>query len=108
MELPRLAPAASFKKDADRVQLKVASGTLRLRVFSPHVIEVTFAPGATLPKIKSFAVNRPSQLARWTICESNNSLELQTSELTARVDQTDDTADRIVNYDGSITAVSHP
>ena len=45
---------ASVHKDADGVTLRMKPGTLKLRVFSPRVVEVVYSPSNSLPAAKKF------------------------------------------------------
>ena len=55
------APVLSAQKDASGVTLKMATGLLRLEVFSDRTIHVTCSPTDKLPDKKEFVVNR-----KWT------------------------------------------
>ena len=61
------APIAvsSVQKDSDGVTFKMQPGTLKLRVFSPRVVEVIYALGDSLPQTKSLSVIGQPKLTNW-------------------------------------------
>jgi alpha-D-xyloside xylohydrolase len=75
----------SVAKESDGVILHLDQGTLRLRVFSPRIVEVTWGPDASLPKAKSLAVIHPPQRTHWTLSESPDEISLQTGDIIVRV-----------------------
>ncbi|HEY5345766.1 MAG TPA: glycoside hydrolase family 31 protein [Verrucomicrobiae bacterium] len=83
------AAKTAVHKDAAGVSLAVAGGTLKLRVFSPRVIEVVFAPGDISPTNKSLAVINPPQRTKWKLAETGNDIFLRTAELTVHVNRAD-------------------
>ena len=89
LSLAAAAPLAvsSVHLDADGVTLKLSPGTLKLRVFSPRVIQVVYAPGELLPTNHSLAVVGKPGHARWKIVETAAEVVLRTDELTARVNR---------------------
>ncbi|HVM62488.1 MAG TPA: TIM-barrel domain-containing protein [Verrucomicrobiae bacterium] len=78
---------SAVRKDAAGVTLKLASGTLKLRVFSPRVVEVIYAPGDSLPQTKSLSVISQPVRTRWELAETAEEISLRTGELTVRVDR---------------------
>jgi alpha-D-xyloside xylohydrolase len=87
-----ISPAApiavlSVQKDADGITLKMKPGTLRLRVFSPRVVEVVYSRDDSLPQSKSLAVIRQPARSRWKLAEKADEVSLGTEELTVRVNR---------------------
>jgi alpha-D-xyloside xylohydrolase len=83
------APIAvsSVQKDSDGVTFKMQPGTLKLRVFSPRVVEVVYAPGDWLPQTKSLSViNQPTHTS-WKLAETKEEISLSTDEITVRVNR---------------------
>jgi alpha-D-xyloside xylohydrolase len=83
------APIAvsSVQKDSDGVTFKMQPGTLKLRVFSPRVVEVIYAPGDSLPQTKSLSViGRPTRTS-WKLAETKEEISLSTDELAVRVNR---------------------
>lgn len=62
-------------------------GTLRLEVFSPRVIRVTYGLENSLPPDKSFAVIGKPERAHWKLAESADEIYLSTDEIEARVNR---------------------
>ena len=80
-------PVSATHQDADGVTLKLAAGTLKLRVFSPRVVEVVYAPGGSLPPNKSFAVISPPTRTKWKLVEAKEEISLRTDALEVRVNR---------------------
>jgi alpha-D-xyloside xylohydrolase len=81
-------PVASVQKDADGITLKLTPGRLKLRVFSPRVVEVVYAPGDSLPPAHSLAViGQPAVRTSWKLAETKTEVSLRTKELTVRVNR---------------------
>jgi len=80
-------PVVTAQKDADGVTLKMKPGTLRLEVFSPHIIRVVYGQGETLPPTKSLAVVGKPVRGHWEVTETDHDVRLRTDELEARVDR---------------------
>jgi alpha-D-xyloside xylohydrolase len=79
-------PSVSFiRQDTDGIALKVASGTLKLRVFSPRTIEVVFALGDALPQPQSLSVIASPQPTKWQVAETPEQVFLRTEDLEVRV-----------------------
>jgi len=89
LSLAAAAPIAvsSVQKDADGVTLKLQPGTLKLRVFSPRVVEVIYAPGDVLPTNKSLSVINPPVRTKWKLAETPAEISLRTDEIEARVNR---------------------
>lgn len=81
------APIAvlSVQKDSDGVTLKMQPGTLKLRVFSPCVVEVLYAPGGALPANASLSVINPPVRTKWRLAETPEEISLRTEEIMVRV-----------------------
>lgn len=80
-------PVLSFNRDAHGVTLKMKPGLLRLEVFSPRVIRVTYAPGEKLPENHSLCVIENPRRTDWKVSETKDSVILSTDELQARVNR---------------------
>ena len=83
------APLAvvSLRKNPEGVTLKLNPGTLRLQVFTPSVIRVTYGAGDSLPATRSFSViSRPVRVP-WKLTETAEEIRLRTDELEVRVDR---------------------
>src|SRR5690348_974704 len=80
-------PVSSFSRDAHGVTLKMNPGVLRLEVFSPRVIRVTYVPGEKLPANRSLCVIEKPGRAPWKVLETKDDVALSTDELEARVNR---------------------
>jgi alpha-D-xyloside xylohydrolase len=89
LAISKAAPLAvsSVQKDADGVTLKLQPGTLKLRVFSPRVVEVVYAPGDALPTNESLSVINPPVQTKWKLAETKDEISLRTDEIEARVNR---------------------
>lgn len=89
--MPGLAHAAgavtTATQQADGVSFRLDGATLKLQVFSDHIIRVLYAPGATLPPTKSLSVIAAPATAKWTLCETSEVFVLATSAIEAHVDR---------------------
>jgi alpha-D-xyloside xylohydrolase len=83
------APVAvsSVHKNSEGVTLQMKSGTLRLEVFSPRIIRVTYGLENSLPPDKSFAVIGKPERTHWKLAESADEISLRTDEIEARVNR---------------------
>jgi alpha-D-xyloside xylohydrolase len=81
------AAVSAVQKDSDGVTLKLDPGTLKLRVFSPRVVEVVYVPGDVLPTSKSLSVIAPPSDTNWKLSETVEDIALGTDELTVRVNR---------------------
>jgi alpha-D-xyloside xylohydrolase len=84
------APASSMAavaRDASSVTVPLTSGTLRLRVFSPRVVEVSYGLGAAAPSGRSLSVIAQPARTRWKLSESAAEISLRTDELLVKVDR---------------------
>ena len=83
------APVAvsSVHKNSDGVTLQMKPGVLRLEVFSPRVIRVTYGFENSMPPDKSLAVTGKPERARWKLVESADEISLRTDEIEARVNR---------------------
>jgi alpha-D-xyloside xylohydrolase len=77
--------AANVKKDADGVTLQLNPGVLRLEVYSPRIIRVTYAAPDTLPELASLTVIAKPERAKWKLSDSKEEIILRTDEIEARV-----------------------
>lgn len=80
-------PVAAVKKDADGIALQMNPGVMRLEVYSPRIIRVTYAAHDPLPKSASLAVIAKPVRAKWKWSETENEVILRTDEIEARVNR---------------------
>jgi len=80
-------PVTATHRDTDGVTLKLSTGTLKLRVFSPRIVEVIYAPGDALPANKSLSVISAPQRTKWKLTEMKGEISLRTDELEVRVNR---------------------
>ena len=73
--------------DPDGLTLKMQPGMLRLRVFSPRVVEVTYVSGPAMPVRKSLAVIQKPGHVPWNFTVSDDEIVLKTAELVVHVDR---------------------
>ncbi|HEU6446997.1 MAG TPA: glycoside hydrolase family 31 protein [Verrucomicrobiae bacterium] len=76
-----------FQKNSDGVTVKMNQGVLRLEIYSPRIVRVTYANGKKLPETKSFAVIGKPERTKWNLIESTNEIILRTDEIEARVNR---------------------
>ncbi len=83
------APIAvlAVKKDAHGITLQMNPGVMRLEVYSPRIIRVTYALQDELPDLASLAVIGGPQRTRWTWSETGDEITLRTDEVQARVNR---------------------
>jgi len=74
-------------KNSDGVTLQMKPGTLRLEVFSPRIIRVTYGLENSLPPDKSFAVIGKPERTHWKLSESTDEISLRTDEIEVRVNR---------------------
>jgi alpha-D-xyloside xylohydrolase len=77
----------SVHKNSDGISIHAQSGILKLRVFSPRIIEVVYAAGDKLPETKSLAVIGEPQRTKWKLSQSNDEIILRTSELAVHINR---------------------
>jgi len=94
------APIAevSVKKDSDGVTMQMNPGVLRLEVFSPGIIRVTYAAHDKLPELKSLAVIGKPERPKWKVRDTKTEFILRTAEIEARVNRA---TGAIAFHDGS-------
>ncbi|MGN6370910.1 MAG: glycoside hydrolase family 31 protein [Phycisphaerae bacterium] len=81
------APVLHVSKQPDGLSLQLHPGTLRLQVWSPQTIRVTYAPGDALPELKSWSVIASPAHTDWSSRETPDAIFLQTASLQVRVDR---------------------
>ncbi len=86
------------KKDSDGVTLQMKPGVMRLEVYSPRIIRVTYAAQDKLPDLTSLAVIAKPQMTKWTWRDTKDEVILRTDEVQARVNRTTGT---VAFYDAS-------
>src|SRR5438067_1191638 len=62
-------------------------GTLRLQVFSPDVIRVTYAAGIFMPELKSYTVVATPARVKFDAIDSPETVGLSTGRIQAQVDR---------------------
>jgi alpha-D-xyloside xylohydrolase len=80
-------PVSFMHKNSDGVTLQLKPGLLRLQVYSPRVIRVTYGLEKSLPPDKSLAVISKPERTRWKLAESADEISLRTDEIEARVNR---------------------
>jgi alpha-D-xyloside xylohydrolase len=98
--------ATSVHKNSDGISIQAQSGILELRVFSPRIIEVVYAPGNTPVQTKSFSVIGKPQRTKWKLDQSNDEIVLRTDELTVHINRATGTIGFFDNVGNSILAES--
>jgi len=78
---------AGVKKDSDGITLQMNPGVLRLEVYSPRIIRVTYTAQDQLPKSTSPAVIAKPERAKWDWRETKYEVVLRTDEMQARVNR---------------------
>jgi alpha-D-xyloside xylohydrolase len=78
---------ADVRKQSDGVALKLEQGTLRVQVFSPRVVRVTYGLRDKLPDTRSLSVVARPERVRWKLNENPDDLRLQTDELEVRINR---------------------
>lgn len=84
------APIAvvNVKKDSGGVTMQMNPGVMRLEVYSPRMIRVTYAAQDKLPDLTSFAVIGKPERAKWKLSDAKDQIILRTDEIEARVNRT--------------------
>jgi alpha-D-xyloside xylohydrolase len=80
-------PVASVKKDSDGITLQMKPGAMRLEVYSPRIIRVTYAAQDELPDLTSLAVIAKARRTKWTWRETKDEIILRTDEVQVRVNR---------------------
>lgn len=80
-------PVLSVKKNSYGITMQMKPGVMRLEVYSPRVIRVTYTAQDKLPKILSLAVIEDPQPTKWELRESKDEVILSTGEIDARVNR---------------------
>jgi alpha-D-xyloside xylohydrolase len=74
-------------KNSTGVTLRLNPGTLRLEVYSPRIIRVTYGLENSLPPDKSLAVIAHPERTHWKLVESAGEISLRTDDIEARVNR---------------------
>ncbi|HSY43425.1 MAG TPA: hypothetical protein VK811_05905, partial [Candidatus Acidoferrum sp.] len=77
----------SVHRESDGISLQTQSGILKLRVFSPRIIEVVYAADDKLSQAKSLSVISKPQHTKWRLDQVGNEIILHTSELAAHINR---------------------
>ena len=75
----------AVKNDAHGITLQMNPGVMRLEIYSPGTIRVTYAAQDKLPEITSFAVIGKPQRTKWSLKETDDEIILRTDKIEARV-----------------------
>ncbi|MGA8493188.1 MAG: PA14 domain-containing protein, partial [Terriglobales bacterium] len=78
---------AGVKTDANGVTLQMNPGVMRLVVYSPRIIRVTYAAQDPLPTSASLAVISEPERAKWKLSDTTGEIILRTDEIQARVNR---------------------
>ncbi len=83
------APVAvtGVKMDSNGITLQMNPGVLRLEVYSPRIIRVTYAASNNLPELASLAVVAKPERAKWKLSDAKGEIVLRTDEIQAHVDR---------------------
>ena len=80
-------PVVSWQKQADGVTLHLLTGLLRLQVWTPRVVRVTYGPTETLPNTQSLAVSPAPQAVAVAIEDRTHSVTVATGQIQAQVNR---------------------
>ncbi len=78
---------ASVKNDANGVTLQMNPGVMRLEVYSPRIIRVTYTAQDHLPASASLAVISKPERTKWKLSDTTGEIILRTDEIQARVNR---------------------
>lgn len=81
------AAVLSTHRESHGVLLKTDSGALRLEVYAPRIIRVTFVHGAQFPAAPSLAVISRPESTHWSLVDETNEIVLRTDELDVRINR---------------------
>jgi alpha-D-xyloside xylohydrolase len=81
------AAVTGVKKDSNGVTLQMNPGVLRLEVYSPRIIRVTYAASNSLPDLASLSVIAKPEKVKWIMTDANGEVIVRTDEIQARVDR---------------------
>jgi alpha-D-xyloside xylohydrolase len=96
----------SVHRESDGISLQTQSGILKLRVFSPRIIEVVYAADDKLSQAKSLSVISKPQHTKWRLDQVGNEIILHTSELAAHINRATGVIGFFDNAGNSILAES--
>ncbi|HKI68701.1 MAG TPA: hypothetical protein VKA67_03875, partial [Verrucomicrobiae bacterium] len=80
-------PVVGVTKDSDGVALQMKPGVMRLEVYSPRIIRVTYAAQQKLPDLSSLAIIGKPKLTKWNWRQTNDEIILRTDEVQAHVNR---------------------
>jgi alpha-D-xyloside xylohydrolase len=80
-------PVVTVKKASHGIIIQMKPGVMRLEVYSPRIIRVTYALQNNLPDLPSLAVISKPQRVQWSLREESNEIVLRTDEIQARVNR---------------------
>lgn len=78
---------AGVTKDSNGVTLQMSPGVLRLEVYSPRIIRVTYVAQDQLPETASLAVIAKPARVNWKLSDTQSEIILRTDEIQARVNR---------------------
>ena len=78
-------PVISVKKESHGIILQMRPGVMRLEVYSPRTIRVTYALQDKLPDVSSLAVIAKPQRAAWNVSQNGDEIVLRTDEIQVHV-----------------------
>lgn len=88
MMLPaNAAQVSSYKKAKDGVLIQTPGGVLRLAVYGPNAIRVTFSQDSVMPQINSLAVIAKPDQKGWSVTETSSKIVLKAAKVSAEVDK---------------------
>lgn len=81
------AAVLSIHQEPHGVILQTDSGALRLEIYAPQIVRVTFVRDTQFPAAPTPAVIYKPKSTRWSLIEHTNEIVLSTSELKVRVNR---------------------
>jgi hypothetical protein len=78
---------AGVKKDSNGVTLQMNPGAMRLEVYSPRIIRVTYTAQDQLPRSASLAVIAKPERVKWKLSDTKSEIILRTDEIQACVNR---------------------
>lgn len=77
----------SVGREQNGIRLGLSKGTMRLELYSPRTVRVTYAPGTTIPAKKSLAVIESPHDVEWQLRQDTKRVTIVTSEVVIDVDR---------------------
>ncbi len=81
------APVVSWQKQADGVTLRLRPGVLKLQVWTPRIVRVTYSRADTLPNTQSLSVIAKPQAVPWQLKTDAHTVTVTTGQMQAQVNR---------------------